>query len=178
MRFAAFAFASSGEPAPPIGASRPEANSNSAGTQRHDSKSFAYNRPLAPVAQWIEQPPPKGQVGRSIRLWGAKSGCVRLFRGLSEDERVKFHARLVYPRHRGIGLEVALVENRVEHLRHKAAIGHGDLVAVAIFPVLSFLREKRFHHPEALGDPMPVPRVHALLLEFVRLAEAFPCAQV
>ena len=33
----------------------------------------------APVAQWIEQPPPKGQVGRSIRLWGAipyvASGC-------------------------------------------------------------------------------------------------------
>jgi hypothetical protein len=26
----------------------------------------------APVAQWIEQPPPKGQVGRSIRLRGAK----------------------------------------------------------------------------------------------------------
>ena len=25
----------------------------------------------APVAQWIEQPSPKGQVGRSIRLWGA-----------------------------------------------------------------------------------------------------------
>src|SRR2546422_10568904 len=71
MRFAAFAFASSGEPAPPIGASRPEANSNTAGTQRHDSKAFAYNRPLAPVAQWIEQPPPKGQVARSIRVRGA-----------------------------------------------------------------------------------------------------------
>ena len=27
--------------------------------------------PHAPVAQWIEQPPPKGQVGRSIRLRGA-----------------------------------------------------------------------------------------------------------
>ena len=26
--------------------------------------------PLAPVAQWIERPPPKGQVGRSIRLRG------------------------------------------------------------------------------------------------------------
>src|SRR6185503_17242687 len=26
----------------------------------------------ARVAQWIEQPPPKGQVGRSIRLPGAK----------------------------------------------------------------------------------------------------------
>src|SRR6185312_3758967 len=26
----------------------------------------------APVAQWIEQPPPKGQVGRSIRLRGAR----------------------------------------------------------------------------------------------------------
>ena len=26
---------------------------------------------FAPVAQWIEQPPPKGQVGRSIRLRGA-----------------------------------------------------------------------------------------------------------
>src|SRR2546421_9083756 len=32
---------------------------------------FAYNRLRATVAQWIEQPPPKGQVGRSIRLWGA-----------------------------------------------------------------------------------------------------------
>src|SRR5436190_20239659 len=29
--------------------------------------------PLAPVAQWTEQPPPKGQVGRSIRLRGATS---------------------------------------------------------------------------------------------------------
>ena len=26
----------------------------------------------APVAQWIEQPPPKGQVARSIRVWGAR----------------------------------------------------------------------------------------------------------
>src|SRR5215472_18196024 len=33
---------------------------------------FAIESPShAPVAQWIEQPPPKGQVGRSIRLWGA-----------------------------------------------------------------------------------------------------------
>src|SRR5262245_52902848 len=33
---------------------------------------FALESPShAPVAQWIEQPPPKGQVGRSIRLWGA-----------------------------------------------------------------------------------------------------------
>ena len=31
----------------------------------------------APVAQWIEQPPPKGQVGRSIRLRGATSSVVR-----------------------------------------------------------------------------------------------------
>ena len=30
-----------------------------------------YNNPIASVAQWIEQPPPKGQVGRSIRLRGA-----------------------------------------------------------------------------------------------------------
>src|SRR5262245_36686118 len=27
----------------------------------------------APVAQWIEQSPPKGQVARSIRVWGAIS---------------------------------------------------------------------------------------------------------
>jgi hypothetical protein len=27
--------------------------------------------PAAPVAQWIEQPPPKGQVARSIRVRGA-----------------------------------------------------------------------------------------------------------
>ena len=29
----------------------------------------------APVAQWIEQSPPKGQVGRSIRLRGANYQC-------------------------------------------------------------------------------------------------------
>src|SRR5207244_4205867 len=67
--------AQSGERVPPDigddGFPGREAYSNAAGTQRHDSKAFAYNRPLAPVAQWIEQPPPKGQVGRSIRLWGA-----------------------------------------------------------------------------------------------------------
>src|SRR5882757_9360285 len=79
MQFAAFAFRASGERAPPDigddGFPGREAYSNTAGTQRHDSKAFAYNRPLAPVAQWIEQPPPKGQVGRSIRLWGAPD-CV------------------------------------------------------------------------------------------------------
>ena len=50
-----------------------QANSKEAGTQRHDSKAIRARITLhAPVAQWIEQPPPKGQVGRSIRLWGAK----------------------------------------------------------------------------------------------------------
>src|SRR5882762_10845172 len=120
-----------------------EASSNTAGTQRHDSAAFAYNRPRAPVAQWIEQPPPKGQVARSIRVRGATSGCVGLLRRLCRDEGVQFHARFVYPRHRGIGLEVALVENCVQHLRHEAAIGDGDLVAETVFAVLSFLREKR-----------------------------------
>src|SRR5258706_11239475 len=204
-----------------------QASSNAAGTQRHDPAAFAYNRSRAPVAQWIEQPPPKGQVGRSIRLWGAtdcvprnpwrcsakianggtlrfpwaspeghkrtgepygspvapsptahQSGCVRLLRGLRHDESIQLHARLVYPRHRGIGLQVALVEYRVEHLRHEAAIGHGDLVAETVFPVLSFLREKRFHHPEALGDPVPVPGVHAFFVELVGLADVFAHAQV
>src|SRR5213078_1260711 len=32
---------------------------------------------FAPVAQWIEQPPPKGQVGRSIRLRGARAAAAR-----------------------------------------------------------------------------------------------------
>src|SRR5258706_7077043 len=131
-----------------------EASSNAAGTQRHDSAAFAYNRCRAPVAQWIEQPPPKGQVGRSIRLWGATSDRVGLLRRLCRNEGVQLHARLVYAHHRWIRLEVALVGNRVEHLRHEAAIGHRDLVAETVFPVLSFLREKRFHHLEALGDPV------------------------
>src|SRR5690348_3242736 len=60
-----------------------QASSNAAGTQRHDSKAIRVRiTPHAPVAQWIEQPPPKGQVARSIRVWGAKrphryaaSGC-------------------------------------------------------------------------------------------------------
>src|SRR5882762_1563426 len=92
-----------------------------------------------------------------------QSDRVGLFRGLGQHERIQLHARLVYPRHRGIGLQVALVEYRVEHLRHETAIGHRDFVAETVFPVLSFLREKRFHHLEAVGDPVPVPGVHALL---------------
>lgn len=32
---------------------------------------FCHNYCFAPVAQWIELPPPKGKVGRSIRLRGA-----------------------------------------------------------------------------------------------------------
>ena len=45
-----------------------------------------YNRPHAPVAQWIEQPPPKGQVGRSIRLRGATDmQCHRSERLLCPD---------------------------------------------------------------------------------------------
>jgi len=44
------------------------------------------------------------------------------------------------------------------------------------FPVLSFLREKRFHHLEALGDPVAVPGVHALFVELVRLADVI-CAR-
>src|SRR5882762_5524157 len=185
-------------------------SSNAAGTQRHDPAAFAYNRSRAPVAQWIEQPPPKGQVGRSIRLWGAtdcaernpwrcsakitnggtlrfprcpsptarQSDRVGLLRWLCRDESIQLHARLVYPCHRGIGLEVAFVEYRVEHLRHEAAIGHGDLVAKTVFAVLLLLQEKGFHHPEAFGDPMPVPGVHALFVELVGLADVFPHAQV
>jgi len=60
------------------------------------------------------------------------------------DEGVEFHARLVYPHHRGIGLEVALVGNRVEHLRNEAAIGHGDLPRGNSISRASFLaRETR-----------------------------------
>jgi len=44
--------------------------------------------------------------------------------------------------------------------------------------VLSFLREKRFHHLEALGDPVAVPGVHALFVEPVGLADVFAHAQV
>src|SRR5690606_6334970 len=43
-----------------------------------------YNTARAPVAQWREQPPPKGQVGRSIRLRGAS-----FRRKKSEGEREK-----------------------------------------------------------------------------------------
>ena len=42
----------------------------------------------APVAQWIEQPPPKGQVGRSIRLRGA-----RLMTNIRGRETVAFSLR-------------------------------------------------------------------------------------
>ena len=38
--------------------------------QRFDEKRSVPMQ--APVAQWIEQPPPKGQVAGSIPAWGAK----------------------------------------------------------------------------------------------------------
>ena len=54
----------------------------------------------APVAQWIEQPPPKGQVGRSIRLRGASEiSChVQLLRYPREAaHRCKIRAGLGCP---------------------------------------------------------------------------------
>src|SRR5216683_3449032 len=117
--------------------------------------------------------------GHYLKRAGRRSGCgkerkaprphspwsdsVGLFRGLRLDECLELHARFVYARHRWIRFEVALVGNCVEHLRHQAAIGHGNLIAIAILSVLSLPREKRFHHLEALGAPMPVPGVYALL---------------
>jgi GNAT superfamily N-acetyltransferase len=101
-----------------------------------------------------------------------------LFRRLSEDESVELHARFVDPHHRRIGLQVALVENGVEYLRHQAAIGDGHLVAKDTLPVLALLREKRLHHLEAFGDSVAVPGVHALLVELVRFADVFPHTQV
>ena len=43
-----------------------------AGKYPSNQASYGKIRPYAPVAQWIEQSPPKGQVARSIRVWGAK----------------------------------------------------------------------------------------------------------
>ena len=37
----------------------------------HDFSASALKSAWAPVAQWIEQSPPKGQVARSIRVRGA-----------------------------------------------------------------------------------------------------------
>src|SRR6188472_2600266 len=55
----------------------------------------------APVAQWIEQPPPKGQVGRSIRLRGAMRAprrpaavAARLFSGSRYDASCAFNRRM------------------------------------------------------------------------------------
>src|SRR5215471_8332265 len=49
----------------------------------------------APVAQWIEQPPPKGQVGRSIRLWGAKT-YKKTVRGADMPYTLNLDARSGY----------------------------------------------------------------------------------
>ena len=47
---------------------RTRRSATSAGDRRGACDNFARS---APVAQWIEQPPPKGQVARSIRVRGA-----------------------------------------------------------------------------------------------------------
>src|SRR3954470_9857990 len=52
--------------------------SNTTRTRAHPCRSLPPPQPVkcrrrAPVAQWIEQPPPKGQVARSIRVRGART---------------------------------------------------------------------------------------------------------
>src|SRR5450759_5250504 len=91
---------------------------------------------LAPVAQWIERPPPKGQVGRSIRLRGTTDfSPAATLRGiglparLGVDERIQFHALFENAHDGRIRRQVALVALRVEHLRHQATIGDGDPVS-------------------------------------------------
>ena len=46
------------------------------GSALRSAHASPVGRHRAPVAQWIEQPPPKGQVGRSIRLRGAKPTII------------------------------------------------------------------------------------------------------
>src|SRR4051812_31502414 len=55
------------------------------GTGQRDASGRISRR--APVAQWIEQPPPKGQVGRSIRLRGAL--CLAIERASPHRERAQ-----------------------------------------------------------------------------------------
>ena len=54
----------------PRTARSPSRQRRTATRKRNDSHAGKI-RSHAPVAQWIEQPPPKGQVARSIRVWGA-----------------------------------------------------------------------------------------------------------
>ena len=62
-------------------------------------------RRRAPVAQWIEQPPPKGQVGRSIRLRGAivSRTC---------DDRLHLRSAVPCKRHRRLARETAACRPR------------------------------------------------------------------
>src|SRR5213592_2883865 len=116
-----------------------QASSNAAGTQRHDSKAFAYNRPLAPVAQWIEQPPPKGQVARSIRVRGATrrgppdalfdlQSCVpdHFFPlgGVGQNDRDQLLGIAAH-RLRTLLRQLFLQQRELHHLRETAA-EHGD----------------------------------------------------
>ena len=51
----------------------------------------------APVAQWIEQPPPKGQVGRSIRLRGATNPAIGRGGDLSRQALVDGALSTLFP---------------------------------------------------------------------------------
>ena len=103
---------------------------------------------------------------------------VRLLCRLRLNESIEPHARLVDPHHDGIRLEVAVVEHCIEHLRHEAAIGHRDLIAKTVFPMLPVLSEERLQHPETLDDPVAVPDIHAFVVQLVGATDIFPRAQV
>src|SRR5262245_11059721 len=119
---------------------------------RRSSREFSACPGLRPFRSWLLQFGLRPEPSELEELGG-----VGLRGGLRLDEGVLLHARLVDPHHGGIRLEVALVEDRVEHLGNEAAVGHGYLVAKHLPAVLLLLREKAFEHLEAFGDPVAVP---------------------
>ena len=70
----------------------------------------------APVAQWIEQPPPKGQVGRSIRLRGASPEPA-------QPPRTSARLHTARPRMRRSELRVLAAQRRQGRRRYSLTAG-------------------------------------------------------
>src|SRR5687767_465474 len=100
---------------------------------------------------------------------------VGLLAGLGAIECLELHALLEYAHRRGIRSKLAVIALRVENLWHETAIGHGRRLAARESGArIQF----RLQFPETVGDPMPIPGVHLVLVLSERTLQMLQHPQV
>src|SRR5947207_12202682 len=93
-------------------------------------------------------------------------GRVRLFLRMRRGERIEVHARIEYPPHGGVGIEVAPIEHvRAGHVRNEAKVRQGRSVAAAKSAGAPVPRQHLLDGTRSRIEPMAQPREAGRLVE-------------